>query len=639
MDRKPAVKAFTSVDEFRDYLARAAVDSEVVMGLPIGGAVRALGVLEEGVGFDTTLPSSVAADSSVDIKAPSRVASTNVQVKGIDEPDIIKTDGKVIYFSSQRYFRERRKPRSFLEGESLRLEEEERYLLSPPFPLAGIKSIKAWPPQALEVLAELNLSGEFLLADKMLVVIGSDKLIGVSVLDPKKMKKEWEFTLAENSNIIASRLYQGILYLISRSNVNQEEPCPLEPIGVLEGTVQQRVILPCREIYHPVRPVAVDSVFTVFKLDPQTGKVISKRALIGSSGKSVVYMSPQAIYLTYLSYGKVGDYLLNFFVKEEFLPTVVRDKLKRLQKYQLSDRAKLVELETVLNSWQAGLDREERLRIENELTNRISSYYKEHKRELESTGIVKVKVDNLTIAAVGEVPGELLNQFSLDEFQGYLRVATTIGQRGFWRWGMGREESVSDVYVLDKNLKTISSVRDLGKGERIYAVRFLGKRGYVVTFRQVDPFYIIDLSNPTKPLLAGELKIPGYSSYLHPLTADLIVGIGKEGSQVKISLFSVKDVNVPAEVDKYMLNEYYSEVLNNHRAFLVDEKNKIFFLPGGRGGYIFSFANQSLDLVRAISDKGVKRALYLDDYLYLVGQDFIVVFNQSDWQEVKRLEF
>jgi len=264
MDRKPAVKAFTSVDEFRDYLARAAVDSEVVMGLPIGGAVRALGVLEEGVGFDTTLPSSVAADSSVDIKAPSRVASTNVQVKGIDEPDIIKTDGKVIYFSSQRYFRERRKPRSFLEGESLRLEEEERYLLSPPFPLAGIKSIKAWPPQALEVLAELNLSGEFLLADKMLVVIGSDKLIGVSVLDPKKMKKEWEFTLAENSNIIASRLYQGILYLISRSNVNQEEPCPLEPIGVLEGTVQQRVILPCREIYHPVRPVAVDSVFTVF---------------------------------------------------------------------------------------------------------------------------------------------------------------------------------------------------------------------------------------------------------------------------------------------------------------------------------------------------------------------------------------
>ncbi len=640
-NEKWTVAAFASADEFKNYLAKAAVETGGSVGVPTWGVARTLDVLKEDMGADIAIPQSVTADvitkSSAGAEAPSRVASTNVQVAGIDEPDIIKTDGENIYFSPNRYFQEEKESKQLSKDESLL--ERNKYLLPPASPLNGIKAIKAWPPEQMELLSEFKLSGEFLLADKMLVVVGSDKIIGVSVADSQKMKKEWEFTLADRNGIVASRLYKNVIYVVSRSNINQERPCPLEPIEVLTGEVQQRVILPCREIYHPVDPIAVDSVYTIFKLDPNTGKVLAKRALVGSSGKSVVYMSPRAVYLTYLSSGRLGDYLLNFFVREELLPALVRDKLKSLQQYELSDQAKMVELETILNSWQAGLSGDERLRVENELKNRISDYHQEHKRELESTGIVKVKVDDLTVAAAGKVPGGLLNQFSLDEYQGYLRIATTIGERGFWRWGIGRQASVSDVYVLDKNLKIVSSVKDLGGGERIYAVRFLGKRGYVVTFRQTDPFYIIDLSNPTRPLLAGELKIPGYSSYLHPLINDLVLGIGKEGSQVKISLFAVKDANNPREIDKYILDEYYSEVLNNHRAFLADEQNKILFLPGRKGGYIFSYADSKLELKKSIEGQGIKRALYLGDYFYIAGEDYMAVFSQADWQEIKRIKF
>ena len=120
----------------------------------------------------------------------------------------------------------------------------------------------------------------------------------------------------------------------------------------------------------------------------------------------------------------------------------------------------------------------------------------------------------------------------------------------------GLTESANDVYVLDKNLKITGQVLDLGLTERIYSVRFIQDKGYVVTFRQIDPFYVLDLSDPENPALKGELKIPGYSSYLHPITKDKILGIGKEGSNVKISLFDVKDPENPSEAAKYTLQEF-----------------------------------------------------------------------------------
>jgi uncharacterized secreted protein with C-terminal beta-propeller domain len=139
--------------------------------------------------------------------------------------------------------------------------------------------------------------------------------------------------------------------------------------------------------------------------------------------------------------------------------------------------------------------------------------------------------------------------------------------------------------------------------------------------------------------LKGQLKIPGYSSYLHPITKDKILGIGKEGSNVKISLFDVSDPERPTEISKYNLDEYWSDILNTHHAFLLDEKHQIFFLPGGRGGYIFSYQNNKFELKRAVSDISAKRAIYINDYLYIIGDNKIVVLNELNWEKINELEF
>jgi len=228
----------------------------------------------------------------------------------------------------------------------------------------------------------------------------------------------------------------------------------------------------------------------------------------------------------------------------------------------------------------------------------------------------------------------------LDEYEENLRIATTFGERfGCRGFGTGGRESANDVYVLDKNLKIIGAIKDLGMQERIYSARFIGDSGYLVTFRETDPFYVLDLSNPKKPELKGELKIPGYSSYLHPITEDKILGIGKENWQVKISLFDVSQVENPKESDKYLLDESWSDILNTHHAFLLDTKHDVFFLPGSKGGYVFSYKDDKLKLIKAVSEISARRAIYINDYLYIIGDDKIVVLNENDWEKINEMKF
>lgn len=160
-----------------------------------------------------------------------------------------------------------------------------------------------------------------------------------------------------------------------------------------------------------------------------------------------------------------------------------------------------------------------------------------------------------TFIKIGTVPGSVLNQFSMDEKDGYFRIATTDSKS--WR----EEDNTNNLYVLNENLEIVGKVEDLAPGEKIYSVRFMGNRAYMVTFVQTDPLFVIDLSDPTKPTVLGELKIPGYSKYLHPYDETHLIGIGEDtkvvnygyGDQVttdgmKISLFDVTDPNNPKEM-------------------------------------------------------------------------------------------
>ncbi len=174
--------------------------------------------------------------------------------------------------------------------------------------------------------------------------------------------------------------------------------------------------------------------------------------------------------------------------------------------------------------------------------------------------------------ASGEVPGYLLNQFAMDEFEGDLRVASTDTPE-WWGDSGDSESHVTVLRTEGDELVEIGSVGDLGVTEQIYAVRFMGDMGYVVTFRQVDPLYTLDLSDPTSPEVLGELKIPGYSSYLHPLDDGRLLGIGQNASNegmttgLQASLFDVSDPADPTRLDTSELKDAYSPVEYDHKAF------------------------------------------------------------------------
>ncbi len=222
-----------------------------------------------------------------------------------------------------------------------------------------------------------------------------------------------------------------------------------------------------------------------------------------------------------------------------------------------------------------------------------SSYprYYDWNRWEEREAIYKFSIDgNLTYSGMGFVDGHILNQFSLSEYRDTLRVATTKG----WSWWNGEDTDniVSALQDINGTLTVVDEIRGLGKeGETIRGVRFLGDKGYVVTFRQTDPLYIIDMSDP-KNMKKGEnpLEIDGYSTYFHPVNSELLLSLGVNADSdgrtdgYQLQLFNVSDFNNPALVDKVILTggsswSLYSEAINDHKAFTYRSSDNLFGLP------------------------------------------------------------
>jgi hypothetical protein len=184
--------------------------------------------------------------------------------------------------------------------------------------------------------------------------------------------------------------------------------------------------------------------------------------------------------------------------------------------------------------------------------------------------------------ASGAVEGALLNQFAMSEHEGTLRVATTVTG-----WDSGDSESFVHTLAAD-TMAPITSIGGLGRGEQIRAVRFLGPTAYVVTFRQIDPLYVLDLSDPAAPVLQGELKIPGYSAYLHPVGDGLLLGVGQDATEegralgTQLSLFDVSDPTAPQRISTLAIGGW-SDVEWDHRAFLYWPQDGTIVLPASPG--------------------------------------------------------
>ena len=237
-----------------------------------------------------------------------------------------------------------------------------------------------------------------------------------------------------------------------------------------------------------------------------------------------------------------------------------------------------------------------------------------------------------------EIEGTLLNQFSLDEHNGYLRVVVTE---------YGERTMTNALLVLDADLKVVGSLKGLAEDEQVYSVRFDGDVGYFVTFRQVDPLFTVDLSDPTKPVIQSQLKIPGFSQYLHPYGEGLLLGIGMQTDEngrttfMKLSMFDVSDKTAVTEADVHILDQRYGEVLYNHKAVLVDvRKNLIGFATADNTYRVYGYdAENGFTLkarVAALSSHST-RGVYIGEYLYVVSANGVLSYRMSDFSSAGAL--
>ena len=215
---------------------------------------------------------------------------------------------------------------------------------------------------------------------------------------------------------------------------------------------------------------------------------------------------------------------------------------------------------------------------ENDWSEKSEEFTKIYRFEYTETGI--------EYKCMGKVPGYIKNQFAMSYDGEYFKIATTKNNAkvdGDAMW-MSIDDRTNNLYILNNQMQNVGKVEDLAKGEMIQSVRYIGKTAYVVTFRQTDPLFVIDLSDPTNPTVKGELKITGFSEYLHPITSTLLVGVGQDGTEsgtngdCKISLFDVSDPNKPFEASKVTVANgsanVHSPVAYNHKCFVKLSENE-----------------------------------------------------------------
>ncbi len=296
-----------------------------------------------------------------------------------------------------------------------------------------------------------------------------------------------------------------------------------------------------------------------------------------------------------------------------------------------------------------------------------------------STAFFKYKLDgvNVTFQRSAEMKGTVLNQFSMDEYNDHFRVAMTEGNM----WNTQRP-SQNHLYIFDENMKLTGSVKGMAKGERIYSARFMGEKAYIVTFRETDPLFVIDVANPAKPTVLGELKIEGFSNYLHPIDENHLIGFGYDtvaeknpsGGEpiirtkgMKLSLFDVTDFSNPKEKDKTIIggSGTHSPLQYDHKALFKQPKQNLYGFPAsiyeegeknhevnyiGSGALIYEITPEKGivlkgDLIKRKAkgqqyeewEKQIQRIIYSGNHLYTLSHSEITSYEIDTYKETGKL--
>lgn len=533
-------------------------------------------------GADTLERTTEQASISHDAEASDsglEVSQTNIQVKGVQEPDILKNTGPKMYYSDYR----------------------------------NTTVFNTSSAENFSIENNLSQNGEMLRSGNRVFFLGES----ITSVNRENYSEEWSIDF-NNSYVESARMYNNSIYVVMRESAGT---CPVRP---MEGAT-----IDCGSIYYPGGSSSADTVYTLLKIS-EDGEIEDKTGFVGSRSNTIVYMSQNNIYLTYYEQESRNEVMQDFIEGEgqDLFDQETRDRFDELFGYELSDKALQTEVQATIRNYVNSLPEGEQEEFQEELENGLGNYTDERKRDLSSTGIARFNLD-LELEAEGEVPGEVNDQFSIDENEDKLRMTTTVGDS--WSFNSKTE---NDLYVLNNDLEAEDSVKGMGLNERIYSTRFVDDKAYIVTFRRIDPFHVVDLSG--EPELTGELKLPGFSSYLHPLGNDTILGIGEENNSVKMVAFDVSE-DEPEIKDEEILEDRYSAVSSNHHAFMIDRRNEVFFLPASTGGYVYSYSD-GLKQVKKVDIQNPERAAYVDETMYVFSDYNATAVDMKDWSTVKEIQ-
>ena len=688
-----SVKKFASYDELKSFVETRSEDY---------AAYRSLG----GAGMEATLGAPQAMAAAQDSSKSADYSSTNIQVEGVDEADIIKNDGKYIYAISGN-----------------------RVLI-----------IDAYPADGMKIVSEININGsisEIFVNGDRLVVFGNDytprplepaadermiypyfsQQVFANIYDiSDRANPALAKNVSADGYYVSSRMIGDYVYMIINEPVTQDVPVPM-----LRGTDA------FPDIYYFDVPGSSYNYINIVAINVDSGTALNKAFLVPYSES--LYVSQNNIYLTYTKWLDYRDFF-DKFVDEVIVPAFpeLSARIAEIRSYKLGRSAQLTEIQETIEAHLRGMNPEQAAARLLSVRQNTAEFQAEIAKEQQRTVIHKISISGMEISYVnqGSVPGRPLNQFSMDEHNGNFRIATTVdGSFGgpviMTSTGAGassampvqgtgtpemtieenektsapssapvqdvaiapipRTSSVNNLYVLDASMNIIGKLEDLAPGERIYSTRFMGDRAYMVTFRQVDPLFVIDLSG--EPKLLGQLKITGVSQYIHPVNDTHIIGIGKEATEegffqgLKMSMFDVSDVANPKEVSKFTIGDRGSDsqVLYDHKAFLYSPDKNLLVLPvmvaeidrskygeplptwaygepKWQGAYVFSVDEDGFKVIGRVShatnetegyrlyygDYTVSRSLYIGNALYTMSSKMLKASNLDNLEEMNAVE-
>ncbi len=571
------------------------------------------GMMEEGLVLDSMATNSAVTkqeNSAPETSGGADYSKTNVQVEGVDEADIVKTDGEYIYYVSQNKIvivnaknENDLKIASEIKYENDNFYPNEIYILENKLAVIG-------------TINEYNYNEDYLVTDLMYPTTTNTYTVAKIYNITNKSKVILEREVALEGNYLSSRMIGETIYFIANKYLYRNL---------------------CRQYDK--------GEITENEFKPQY-----KDSVIGKSKNYIefadIYYFPESEDKTYLN-------IAGFSIKNN----------------------EPANIQTYLGAGQNVYSSQNNLYISKTKYEykdvKTNGYYNNFDL---NTYIYKFKLDNSKIEYinVGSVPGEIINQFSMDEKDGNLRIATT--DRDNWN----SNTDTNNLYVLNENLEIIGQIEGLAKGEKIYSVRFMGNRAYMVTFVQVDPLFVIDLSEPTNPIVLGELKIPGYSKYLHPYDENHIIGFGENTTTtqygtvtsdgMKMALFDVSNPTEPKELYAVDIGEKgtYSEILYNHKSLLFSKEKNIIAFPISISEEYSNYRTNlkfqgaiiyGLDLENGFTLKGqiahmetedgyrdydytkaVERIIYINNNFYTLSKGLIKSTNMDTMEEIDNLE-